>query len=137
MALRLRIRVILGYVTLFCSTDELLAGSSFCSIPVRLTTPEAGCSDSFMGPPLANYVSHKQHKQAGTKQADGNMPCLAAVVMVLLWMVLVGISFCMLCKYDMHLDRLCVRLWRVTGMLTHQHLLKVLCRKMCIENNAH
>lgn len=66
------------------------AGSSFCSIPGCLTTPEAGCSDSFMGPPLANYVSRKQHKQAGAKQADGNMSCLAAVVMFLLWMVFVG-----------------------------------------------
>lgn len=43
-----------------------------------------------MGPPLANYVSRKQHKQAGAEQADGNMSRLAAVVMFLLWMVFVG-----------------------------------------------
>lgn len=79
---------------------EVKRWGSFCSIPVRLTTPVAGCSDSFMGSPPANYVSSKQHRQAGTEQADGNIPCYAVVVMVLLWTVFAGQSSCMLCKYN-------------------------------------
>lgn len=115
-------------MTVFCSTDIMHLNKmlmQFCSIPVRLTTPVAGCSDYFMCSPPANYVSSKQHQQTGAEQAGGNIPCFTVVAVVLLWMVFVAQSLCMLCKYNMEASW-CGRQWKVTGLQTHQSLMKVL-----------